>query len=204
MEKHHRKVKKRWRAAALGRSIPSYGTQPAGMMHMFSRSDRLMALFNADGGSRVGDGAGRGRGKLRMCILRPTTLRVHRFRQRRAWESSSAERAAPMCRRSTTGGEMPDRGARHDGSAEVSPAAAWRAVSKQGACSGGGTNGLRLDMPGYIQQMAEWMDESEWSDPCNFEAPIEVSQIMMAFAVRPLQAVRLLCRGVRVPMRSSF
>ena len=41
----------------------------------------------------------------------------------------------------------------------------WRAVTKKGACSGGGSMNYDLDMPPYIQEMADWLDDRDSARP---------------------------------------
>ena len=46
-----------------------------------------------------------------------------------------------------------------DGFAEVMTGGGWRAVTSRGAMSGGGSMDYDLDMPPYIQEMADWLDD---------------------------------------------
>ena len=66
-------------------------------------------------------------------------------------------------------------------SAEVLTGGGWRAVTKDGACSGGGSMNYDLDMPPYIQQMADWLDRDSAIHPCNFASAYKGFEIMMAF-----------------------
>jgi hypothetical protein len=68
-----------------------------------------------------------------------------------------------------------------DGFAEVMTGGGWRAVTKQGACSGGGSMSYDLDMPPYIQDMATWLDDHSRVHPCNFDTAYSGFEIMMAF-----------------------
>ena len=38
-----------------------------------------------------------------------------------------------------------------------------------------------LDMPPYIQQMADWLDDDRQVHPCNFDSAYQGFEIMMAF-----------------------
>jgi hypothetical protein len=54
-------------------------------------------------------------------------------------------------------------------------------VTKNGACSGGGSMNYDLDMPPYIQEMADWLDDETKVHPCNFASAYKGFEIMMAF-----------------------
>ena len=68
-----------------------------------------------------------------------------------------------------------------DGFAEVLTGGGWRAVSKNGASSGPGSMNYDLDMPPYIQDMADWLDDDARVHPCNFGSAYRGFEIMMAF-----------------------
>jgi predicted dehydrogenase len=68
-----------------------------------------------------------------------------------------------------------------DGFAEVLTGGGWRAVTKQGANSGGGSMNYDLDMPPYIQEMADWLDDDARVHSCHFESAFQGFEIMMAF-----------------------
>ena len=56
----------------------------------------------------------------------------------------------------------------------------WRAVTKDGASSGGGSMNYDLDMPPYIQEMADWLDDSAKVHSCNFDSAYKGFEIMAA------------------------
>jgi len=56
----------------------------------------------------------------------------------------------------------------------------WRAVTKTGFCSGGGSMNYDLDMPPYVQEMADWLDDEKKVHQCNFMNAWEGFEIMMA------------------------
>jgi predicted dehydrogenase len=68
-----------------------------------------------------------------------------------------------------------------DGFAEVLTGGGWRAVTKSGASSGGGSMNYDLDMPPYIQEMADWLDDSTRVHSCAFEQAYKGFEIMIAF-----------------------
>jgi predicted dehydrogenase len=56
----------------------------------------------------------------------------------------------------------------------------WRAVTKDGAMSGAGGMDYDHDMPPYIQDIADWLDDPAQVHPCNGENAFKGLQIMMA------------------------
>jgi len=66
-----------------------------------------------------------------------------------------------------------------DGFAEVLTGGGWRSVTKAGISSGTGSMNYDLDMPPYIQDMADWLDGKK-VHPCNFESAYKGHEIMMA------------------------
>jgi hypothetical protein len=66
------------------------------------------------------------------------------------------------------------------GYAEVLTGGGWRAVTKEGVSSGGGSMNYDLDMPPYIQQMADWLDDEARIHECNFASAYAGFEIMMA------------------------
>ena len=66
-----------------------------------------------------------------------------------------------------------------DGYAEVLTGGGWRAVTKSGACEGPGCMNYDLDMPPYIQQIADWLDDDKKVHECNFGSAYKGFEIMM-------------------------
>ncbi|MCX6625687.1 MAG: hypothetical protein NTY38_32420, partial [Acidobacteria bacterium] len=54
------------------------------------------------------------------------------------------------------------------------------AVTKQGFSSGEGCMNYDLDMPPYIQEMADWLDDDQRVHSCNFASAYKGFEIMMA------------------------
>ena len=67
-----------------------------------------------------------------------------------------------------------------EGFAEVLTGGGWRAVTKAGVSSGSGCMNYDLDMPPYIQEMADWLDDDRKIHSCNFESAYAGFEIMMA------------------------
>ncbi len=67
-----------------------------------------------------------------------------------------------------------------DGFAEVLTGGGWRAVTKDGVSSGPGSMDYAHDMPPYIQDMADWLDDPNDVHPCNGETALKGFEMMMA------------------------
>ena len=69
-----------------------------------------------------------------------------------------------------------------EGFAEVLTKGGWRAITKdsKGVISGPGMMNYDLDMPGYIQDIANWLDDDSKVHPCNVENAYKGLEILMA------------------------
>jgi hypothetical protein len=68
-----------------------------------------------------------------------------------------------------------------EGFAEVLTNGGWRAVTRRGGWqSGEGAMNYDLDMPPYIQDMANWLDDPAKVHPCAFEHACLGAEIMLA------------------------
>jgi predicted dehydrogenase len=65
-----------------------------------------------------------------------------------------------------------------DGFAEVITGDGWRAVTRKGLAKGPGTMNYCLDMPGYIQGIADWLQDPRKVHPCNFTRAYHGFEIM--------------------------
>ena len=185
---HYRKVKEIVASGALGRIHTVYGTASGWMMHMISHLIDYMRWYN-EGTSKgespaaqwvMAQGAGRGK----LTDLLPSPDYIAGFIQfangvRGIVECGAGAPDVPevdywfrKCRIGAQGTE---------GFAEVLTGGGWRAVTKAGASSGGGSMNYDLDMPPYIQDIADWLDDDRKMHPCNFESAYAGFEIMMAF-----------------------
>jgi predicted dehydrogenase len=69
-----------------------------------------------------------------------------------------------------------------EGFAEVLTGGGWRAVTRDsnGVISGPGSMDYGHDMPPYIQDMADWLDDPNDVHPCNGETALKGFEMMMA------------------------
>lgn len=179
---HYRKVKEIVASGALGRVHTVYGTASGWMMHMLSHLIEYTRWFNDGAAAEWVMAQAAGRGK--MGDLHPSPDYIAGF-----VHFANGVRGVLEC-----GAGAPDvpevdywwRKARigaqgTGGYAEVMTGGGWRAVTVEGASAGGGSMDYDRDMPPYIQEMADWLEDPARVHPCNFESAYEGFEIMMAF-----------------------
>ncbi|MGD0578209.1 MAG: Gfo/Idh/MocA family oxidoreductase [Bryobacteraceae bacterium] len=178
---HYQAVKQVIASGALGRVHTVYGTATGWMMHMLSHLVDYMRWFNGEAEAEWVMAQAAGRGKLADAHPSPDYIGgfIH-FADgvRGIVECGAGAPDVPevdywwrKCRIGAQGS---------DGFAEVLTGGVWRAVTKQGAFSGEGCMNYELDMPPYIQQMADWLDDPNQVHPCNFESAYKGFEITMA------------------------
>jgi predicted dehydrogenase len=178
---HYRKVKEIVASGALGRVHTVYGTASGWMMHMLSHLIDYMRWYNGEAEARWVMAQAAGEGKMKDLHPSPDYIGgfIHFANDVRGVVECGA--GAPdvpevdywwrKCRIGAQG---------TDGFAEVLTGNGWRAVTKTGASSGPGCMNYDLDMPPYIQDMANWLDDERKVHPCNFESAYAGFEIMMA------------------------
>jgi predicted dehydrogenase len=178
---HYQKVKETVESGVLGRVHTVYGTATGWMMHMLSHLVDYMRWFNGEAPAQWVMAQAAGRGKL--ADLHPSPDYIAGFIQfangvRGLFECGAGAPDVPEVdywwRKCRIGAQGPD------GFAEVLTGGGWRVVSKQVTCSGGGSMSYDLDMPPYIQQIADWLDDEHQVHPCSFGSAWEGFEIMMA------------------------
>lgn len=178
---HYRKVKEIIASGALGRVHTVYGTATGWMMHMLSHLIDYIRWFNPDVEAEWVMGQAAGRGKFADVHSSPDYIAGFiQFANgvRGIVECGAGAPDVPevsywwrKCRIGAQG---------TDGFAEVLTGGGWRAVTKTGSSSGEGCMNYDLDMPPYIQEMADWLDDEKKVHACNFESAYKGSEIMMA------------------------
>jgi predicted dehydrogenase len=179
---HYRKVHELIVGGALGRVHTVYGTATGWMMHMLSHLVDYTLWFNPGAKAQWVMAQAAGRGKLGDSHPSPDYIAgfihfsngVHGIIECGAGAPDVPE--VPYWWRKCRIGAQ---GA--DGFAEVMTGGGWRAVTKSGAMSGQGTMNYDLDMPPYVQEMADWLDDDKKEHPCTFRTAWEGFEIMMAF-----------------------
>jgi predicted dehydrogenase len=185
---HYRKVKDLVASGAIGRVHTVYGTATGWAAHMLSHLIDYTCWFNGyvDPEWAMGQAAGRGkladlhsspdyvagvvhfkngvRGIYDCGAGAPDVPEVDASREQRLWW-----RKARMGAQGT------------EGFAEVITNAGWRAVTRRdGYLSGPGKMDYVQDMPPYIQEMADWLDDDNRIHECAFANAYKGFEIMCA------------------------
>src|SRR5947199_736998 len=179
---HYRKVKEVIDSGALGRIHTVYGHSVGWMMHLFTHLIDYMRWYNGNAEADWVMGQAAGRGKLSDVHPSPDTIAgVIQFANGvRGWVESGA--GAPdvpevdywwrKCRIGAQGSE---------GFAEVMTGGGWRALTRSGGYqTGEGGMNYDYDMPPYVQQMADWLDDDKKEHPCCFANAYKGFEIMSA------------------------
>ncbi|MFH1023346.1 MAG: Gfo/Idh/MocA family oxidoreductase [Planctomycetota bacterium] len=178
---HYRKVREIVESGALGRVHTVYGSATGWMTHMLSHLIDYTRWFNDGVEARWAMAQAAGRAKFADNHPSPDYIAgvVQYANGVRGWYECGA--GAPdqpevakwwgKCRMGAQGTE---------GYAEVLTNGGWRAVTKRfGVQSGEGVMNYDLDMPPYVQDMADWLD-GKATHPCNFDSAFKGAEIMFA------------------------
>jgi predicted dehydrogenase len=178
---HYRKIKEAVESGTLGHIHTVYGTATGWMMHMLSHLVDYMRWFNDEAPAQWVMAQAAGRGKLGDA--HPSPDYIGGFIQfangtRGIFECGAGAPDVPevdywwrKCRIGAQGS---------DGFAEVLTGAGWRVVSKGVSCSGPGCMNYDADMPPYIQEMADWLDDDGQVHSCHFGSAWAGFEILMA------------------------
>jgi predicted dehydrogenase len=179
---HYRKVKEIIASGALGRIHTVYGTSTGWMTHMLSHLIDYTRWYNNECEAEWVMAQAAGRGKLGDSHPSPDYIAgivhysngVHGVFECGAGAPDVPEVDAwwRKCRIGAQG---------TDGFAEALTGGGWRSVTKTGSGSGVGSMNYDLDMPPYIQEMADWLDDDARVHSCNFQSAYKGFEIMMAF-----------------------
>ncbi len=178
---HYQKVAEVIASGALGRVHTVYATATGWMMHMMSHLIEYMNWYNGQAAAQWVMAQAAGRGKLADLHVSPDYIAgfiQYANGVRGIVECGAGAPDVPevpywwrKCRIGAQG---------TDGFAEVMTGGGWRAVTKNGVMSGGGSMNYDLDMPPYIQDMALWLDDEQKPHPCRFEVAYQGFEIMTA------------------------
>jgi len=180
---HYQKVKEIIASGAIGRVHTVYGTATGWMMHMLTHLIDYMRWFNDNAEAEWV--VGQASGKEKFADNHPSPDYVAGLIQfsngvRGIVESGDGAPDVPevdywwrKCRIGAQGTE---------GFAEVLTGGGWRAITKDsgGVISGPGCMDYAHDMPPYIHQIADWLDDPNKIHPCNGESAYKGFEIMMA------------------------
>ena len=177
---HYQKVKEIVASGALGRLHTVYGTATGWMTHMLSHLIDYTCWFNnyvpaqwamaqASGGVKFSDN-------------HPSPDYIAGFVQfangvRGIYECGAGAPDQPEVAKWWGKNRIGAQGS--EGFAEVLTNGGWRAVTKSGGYqSGEGAMNYERDMPPYIQEMADWLDNRQVHQ-CNFEHAYMGAEIML-------------------------
>ncbi len=185
---HYRKAAEIIASGALGRVHTVYATAPGWLLHMASHLIDYMRWFNGGAEARWVIAQASGRRKLADLHASPDYLAgvihfangVHGTIECGAGAPDVPE-ADAWWRKNRIGAIGPQ------GFAEVLTGGGWRSVTSSGSSSGPGTMNYDLDMPPYVQDMAEWLDSDSRIHPCNFDSAYNGHEILMALVRSALQ-----------------
>jgi predicted dehydrogenase len=180
---HYRKAAEIARGGSLGRVHTVYATATGWMLHMGSHLIDYMRWFNGGAEAQWVMAQASGRGKLTDLHSSPDYIAgfiqfangVHGVLECGAGAPDVPESEAwwRKCRIGAQG---------TDGFAEVLTGGGWRAVTKTGSSSGPGNMNYDHDMPPYIQEMADWLDDDARVHACSFDSAYKGHEILMALA----------------------
>lgn len=192
---HYRKVKEIIASGALGRVHTIYGSATGWMTHMLSHLIDYSCWYNdyAPATWAMAQAAGR----VKLADNHPSPDHIAGFVQyangvRGVYECGAGAPDQPevgkwwgKCRIGAQGTE---------GFAEVLTNGGWRAVTKsRGYESGEGAMNYDQDMPPYILEMADWLDDERRVHQCNLEHACQGAEIMLALQ-------RSACQGGQVAL----
>lgn len=179
---HYQKVKAIADSGALGRIHTVYGSATGWMTHMLSHLIDYSMWFNdyAPGTWALAQAAG----KTKFADNHPSPDYVAGFVQfangvRGIYECGAGAPDQPEVAKWWGKNRIGAQGT--EGFAEVLTNGGWRAVTKSGGYqSGEGAMNYDADMPPYIQQMADWLDDERQAHPCRFEHAGLGAEVMFA------------------------
>jgi predicted dehydrogenase len=179
---HYRKVKEIVASGALGRVHTVYGSATGWMTHMLSHLIDYTCWFNEYAPATWAIAQASGRSKLNDN--HPSPDYIAGFAQfangvRGVYECGAGAPDQPEVAKWWGKNRIGAQGT--EGFAEVLTNGGWRAVSKSGGYqSGEGAMNYDLDMPPYIQEMADWLDDPKRIHQCNLEHACLGAEIMLA------------------------
>jgi predicted dehydrogenase len=179
---HYQKVKEIVAGGTLGRVHTVYGAATGWMTHMLSHLIDYTCWFNgyAPGVWAMAQAAGR----TKFTDNHPSPDYIAGFVQyangvRGVYECGAGAPDQPEVGKWWGKNRIGAQGT--EGFAEVLTNGGWRALTKSGGYQEGpGAMNYDLDMPPYIQQMADWLDDHAQVHPCNLAHAGLGAEVMLA------------------------
>lgn len=177
---HYRKVKEIVQSGALGRVHTVYGFCNGWLMHLMTHLIDYMRWFAGEPEAQWVMAQAAGRVKLADNHPSPDYLAgVIQFAGgvRGIIETGAGANDVPEADAWWRKNRIGVQGS--DGFAEVLTGGGWRAVTKSGSSGGPGNMNYDVDMPPYIDQMADWLDDEREVHPCGGESAYKGFEIAM-------------------------
>lgn len=177
---HYQKVREIIESGALGRVHTVYGHATGWMMHMMTHVVDYMRWYNDNADAQWVMGQAAGKGKFSDLHPSPDYIAgVIQFANgvRGYVETGAGAPDVPEVDYWWKKARIGAQGT--EGFAEVLTGGGWRAVTADGVQSGEGSMEYHLDMPPYIQDMANWLDDDTQTHPCNVEEAYKGFEIVM-------------------------
>ena len=180
---HYKKVKEIVASGAIGRVHTVYGHATGWMLHMITHLIEYMRWYNEEAEAEWVLGQAAGKGKFEDNHPSPDYIAgLIQFANgvRGIVECGEGAPDVPEVdywwRKARVGAQGTE------GFAEVLTGGGWRAITRDsnGVISGTGNMDYAHDMPPYVQQIADWLDDPVQVHPCNGESAFKGLQIMMA------------------------
>ena len=187
---HYKKVKEIIASGAIGRVHTVYGTATGWMLHMLTHMIDYTRWFNDNAEAEWVVGQASGKGKFSDNHPSPdyiAGLVQYSNGVRGIVETGDGAPDIPevdtwwrKCRIGAQGTE---------GFAEVLTGGGWRAITRDsgGVISGPGNMDYAHDMPPYVQEIVEWLDDPAKVHPCNGENAYKGFEIAMAICRSAVQ-----------------
>ncbi len=183
---HYRKVKEIVASGALGRVHTVYATTPGWMLHMCTHMIDYLRWYAGNPAAEWVMGQAAGKSKFADNHPSPDYIAgVIQFAGgiRGYLECGAGAPDQPEVAKWWGKNRIGAQGT--EGFAEVLTNGGWRAVTKDGAVSGEGIMSYDLDMPPYIQEMADWLNGA-----------VECHQNCFENAYRGFEIMAAMCRSV--------
>lgn len=179
---HYAKVKEIVASGALGNIHTIYASTPGWMMHMMTHMIDYMRWYNDNVDADWVMGQAAGCGKLSDNHPSPDYIAaIIQFSNGVRGIVETGAGAPNIAEVAKWWGRNRIRVMGDKGFAEVLTNGGWRSVTADGgAQSGEGAMNYDADMPFYIQDIADWLEDESKVHPCNFESAYKGFEIMMA------------------------
>ena len=178
---HYRKVKEVVSAGKIGRVTNVYGSTPGWMAHMITHFVDLMRWYNGEAEVQWVLGAASGKGKFADVHPSPdyiAGLIQYANGVRGVVECGAGVPDVPEVEKWWYKNRVGAQGT--EGYVEAITGGGWRGAGKDGLMGGPGAMSYDADMPPYVDEMADWLDDDKKVHQCNGENAYKGFEVAMA------------------------